>query len=58
MTLDSDFADLAALYGAPPKIVWLRCGNRSTVYIADLIRRGAPQIDALNHAEHDLLELT
>ena len=57
VTLDSDFADLAALYGAPPKIVWLRCGNRRTAYIADLIRRGAPRIGILDDAEYDCLEL-
>ena len=25
---DADFADLAALYGPPPKVIWLRCGNQ------------------------------
>ncbi len=27
---DSDFLDLAILHGAPPKVIWLRCGNSST----------------------------
>ena len=27
VTQDSDFADMAALYGSPPKVIWLRCGN-------------------------------
>ena len=30
ITFDSDFADLATLYGHPPKIIWLRIGNIST----------------------------
>jgi predicted nuclease of predicted toxin-antitoxin system len=27
VTQDSDFAERSRLYGAPPKVVWLRCGN-------------------------------
>ena len=38
VTLDSDFADMAALRGAPPKIIWLRCGNQPTEAIARLLR--------------------
>ena len=30
-SLDADFADMAALVGAPPKLVWLRCGNQPSV---------------------------
>lgn len=33
VTLDSDFAEMAALYGPPPKVIWLRCGNQSTIII-------------------------
>ena len=33
VTLDSDFADLAALFGPPPKVIWLRCGNQTTEFI-------------------------
>lgn len=58
VTLDADFADLAALHGAPPKIVWLRCGNRPMAYVADLIRGRAQEILTLEQAEHDCLELT
>ena len=37
VTLDTDFADIAALRCAPPKVVWLRCGNQ-----ADILRRNSP----------------
>ena len=30
VTLDADYADAAALRGPPPKVIWLRCGNRPT----------------------------
>lgn len=34
---DSDFFDLANLFGHPPKIIWLRTGNRRTQEIIDLL---------------------
>ncbi|WP_300368852.1 DUF5615 family PIN-like protein [Hydrogenimonas sp.] len=27
VTKDSDFNDLAILYGAPPKVIWIKIGN-------------------------------
>lgn len=39
VTQDSDFADLAALLGSPPKVLWLRCGNQPTSMIEDLLRQ-------------------
>ncbi len=41
---DSDFAELAVLSGPPPKLVWLRCGNRPTQQIADLLREHSAAI--------------
>ncbi len=35
---DSDFRQLAFLFGAPPKVVWLRVGNASTDVIASELR--------------------
>ena len=44
VTQDSDFADLAALYGPPPKIIWLRCGNQPTAFVEKLLRDQAESI--------------
>ncbi len=33
VTQDSDFNDLNALYGFPPKIIWIRSGNLKTPLI-------------------------
>lgn len=44
---DSDFADLSVLYGAPPKIVWIRRGNCSTAAIAALLRLHAAGLDMM-----------
>lgn len=28
VTQDSDFHEMSVLYGFPPKIIWLKCGNQ------------------------------
>jgi len=50
VSLDSDFADMAALFGPPPKVIWLRCGNQTSAVIEKLFRNHA---DAIRAFEHD-----
>lgn len=38
MTKDSDFVDLTNRFGAPPKIIWLRCGNTSNAQLQNILR--------------------
>ena len=38
VTQDSDFAEMAALNGHPPKVIWLRCGNQPTKEIERIFR--------------------
>jgi predicted nuclease of predicted toxin-antitoxin system len=47
VTQDADFADYSALYGSPPKVIWLRCGNQPTENIERLLRDHADTILAL-----------
>ena len=56
VTQDVDFAERSRLYGSPPKIVWLRCGNAPTKQIETLIRSGQEAIQELldNPALHCL----
>jgi len=35
---DVDFADMATLYGPPPKVIWLRCGNQPTNAVEQRLR--------------------
>lgn len=44
---DSDFADLSVLYGAPPKVVWIRRGNCTTAAIAALLRMHVAGLDMM-----------
>ncbi len=38
VTQDVDFNHRSFLYSAPPKVIWLRCGNQPTAYIEKLLR--------------------
>jgi predicted nuclease of predicted toxin-antitoxin system len=44
VSLDADFADLATFYGPPPKVIWLRSGNRPTAAVAAMLRSHARTI--------------
>lgn len=58
VTQDADFAEMAALYGPPPKVVWLRGGNRPTATVGAVLRRGhALLLDFAQDAEAACLEL-
>nr|WP_225990302.1 DUF5615 family PIN-like protein [Flavobacterium sp. SaA2.13] len=37
ITFDSDFFDFSNIKGHPPKIIWLRLGNTTTEFLANLI---------------------
>ncbi len=43
---DADMHDLSLVFGNPPKVIWLRLGNCSTLQVENLLRRdfGAIQI--------------
>ena len=55
---DADFHQLSLVRGAPPKVVWIRRGNVSTVTIADLLRTHATDVEAfVGHTEAIFLAL-
>lgn len=43
---DSDFRQRSFVYGPPPKVVWVRLGNRRTDEIAGAIRSNVERIQA------------
>ncbi len=47
VTQDADFAERSRLYGSPPKVVWLRCGNAPTRQVETLLRSGAGAVEEL-----------
>lgn len=58
VTQDVDFAEKSRLYGSPPKVIWLRCGNAPTRQVETLLRGGADAIqELLNNPDFHCLEL-
>jgi len=56
VTNDSDFNDLLLIYGFPPKIIWIKTGNKSTENIANLLILNKVQIvDFINDFENGIL---
>jgi predicted nuclease of predicted toxin-antitoxin system len=52
---DSDFRQLAFLYGPPPKVVWLRVGNASVAQILEVLRGHVAVIESFEVAEEEAL---
>lgn len=46
VTLDSDFAEISSLRGAPPKVIWLRCGNQPNSAVERILRDNTANIIA------------
>lgn len=58
VTQDADFAERSRLFGAPPKVVWLRCGNSTPQSIEALLRSGVEVLAELEqNSGLDCIEL-
>jgi predicted nuclease of predicted toxin-antitoxin system len=57
VSLDSDFAEMAALLGTPPKVIWLRQGNQPTAATEALLREHAEAINAFESDAAACLEI-
>jgi predicted nuclease of predicted toxin-antitoxin system len=58
VTQDADFPERSRLYGSPPKVVWLRCGNAPTSQVEALLRAGEEAIqELLENPDINCLEL-
>ncbi len=49
VTKDADFHEFSLIYGPPPKIIWLKCGNQSNQFIKDLLLTKADVIGEFLH---------
>jgi len=58
LTKDSDFVLLQERLGAPPSVLWVRCGNTSNAHLKDVLRRTFPAAYALVQAGEPLVEIT
>jgi hypothetical protein len=58
VTKDSDFHEFSLVYGNPPKVIWLKCGNKPKWYVLGLLLNNRDQIEAfLNDNESACLEI-
>ncbi len=58
LTFDSDFINFVTLYGFPPKIIQLKCGNNRTEIIANKIINHLEQINLfINDGNIGFLEI-
>ena len=52
---DSDFMHRAMLYGAPPKVIWLRTGNASTQDILACLQNNWEEITLFEKSSNESL---
>lgn len=58
LTQDEDFYSLLLEHGTPPKVIWLRVGNCSTMFLSEVILRNAGIIESfLKETGQDCLEI-
>lgn len=58
ITKDSDFLSLLDRFGAPPKIIWLTCGNTSNANLKIILSKTLRNaIDLLNSGE-EIVEIS
>jgi predicted nuclease of predicted toxin-antitoxin system len=58
MTKDSDFIDLLEQHGAPPKIIWLTCGNTSNERLKQILSTTLLSALQLLKSGEELIEIS
>ena len=57
MTKDKDFVELLYTHKAPPKVIWLTCGNTSKDKLKELLNLHLNQTLRMLELGHDLVEI-
>lgn len=58
MTKDQDFVKLQERVGAPPKLIWLTCGNTSNARLKEILKSASPEAMSLLDAKNILVEIS
>ena len=58
LTKDSDFVLLQKRFGAPPSILWVRCGNTSNAYLKRVLQQTFPFALKMIDSGEVLVEIT
>jgi len=51
VTFDSDFYDISIINGHPPKVIWIRTGNLTTIEIVQLMIQNQKTITSFTEVE-------
>ncbi len=57
MTKDGDFIQLQNELGAPPKIIWITCGNTSNARLKEILNTTLTEAITLLNLGEDLVEI-
>ena len=57
MTKDSDFVTLQTELGAPPKIIWITCGNTSNARLKEILTTTLSDALSLLNGGEELVEI-
>ncbi len=58
VTQDSDFHEMSLVHGDPPKVIWLKCGNKPRWYVLGLLTHNQDRIhNFYNDQESSCLEI-
>ncbi|MDR4484948.1 MAG: DUF5615 family PIN-like protein [Nitrospirales bacterium] len=58
MSKDLDFVDSVTVHGAPPQIIWVKCGNTSNANFCTLPQQTLPNLLTLLKSGEPLVELS
>ena len=54
---DADFAEMGLILGSPPKVIWIRSGNRPSAAVAALLRFHSSYIAAFENDDAVCFEI-
>src|SRR4051812_4751802 len=57
VTKDHDFFDMSHLYGCPPKVIKLSCGNKTTEFISTLLAANLEAIQQFAMSDKCYMEI-
>jgi len=57
LTKDNDYRSLSVINGCPPKVIHLRCGNKTTSFIINIITGNSISIKSFLASEDCYLEI-
>lgn len=57
LTKDRDFVDMAMIFGAPPKVIWLTCGNCTNRHLRDVVLHQFDKAITLLESGENIVEI-